>query len=65
MDCFFTSGFAGGGSRQFNHFHAELATGQICSRLTPLTVFGGGVTGLGFCTAQSGVGFDFGGGGVV
>ena len=25
--------FAGGGSRQFNHFHAELATGQICSRL--------------------------------
>ena len=29
--------FAGGGSRQFNHFHAELATGQICSFLTPLT----------------------------
>ena len=29
--------FAGGGSHQFNHFHAELATGQICSRLTPLT----------------------------
>ena len=23
--------FAGGGSHRFNHFHAELATGQICS----------------------------------
>ena len=29
--------FAGGGSRQFNHFHAELATGQICSFPTELT----------------------------
>ena len=28
-----TSSFAGGGSQPFNHFHAELATGQICSRL--------------------------------
>ena len=35
---FSTNGFAGGGSRQFNHFHAELATGQICSFLTELTV---------------------------
>ena len=24
-------GFAGGGSHQFNHFHTELTTGQICS----------------------------------
>ena len=34
---FFTNGFAGGGSQPFNHFHAELATGQICSELTLLT----------------------------
>jgi len=33
-------GFAGGGSHRFNHFLAELATGQICSRLTLLTVWG-------------------------
>jgi len=28
--------FAGGGSHRFNHFHAELATGQIFSFLTVL-----------------------------
>ena len=33
-------GFAGGGSQPFNHFLAELATGQICSQLTLLTVLG-------------------------
>ena len=32
---FFTNGFAGGESRQFNHFHAELATGQIRRRREP------------------------------
>ena len=32
-----TSGFAGGGSQPFNHFHAELAVGQICPHLAMLT----------------------------
>ena len=32
-----TSGFAGGGSHRFNHFLAELATGQIFSFLTELS----------------------------
>jgi len=34
---FFTSGFAGGGSRQFNHFHAEL-TARADSQVAGATV---------------------------